>query len=221
MALDFVRLGDALRIARMAVSAGVEWVEAGTPLIKSEGMRAVRVLSQSFPRNSVVADMKTLDAGSIECEMGFRAGAKVVSVSGLAHDSTIRDSVRTASKYDRLLMADLLMSPQPRTRARELEKLGVDMVCLHTGIDAQKALHSKLKVSRNVRDIAQALRIPVAAAGGITPNAVEGLVRAGVKVVIVGGWITSSKDPARASRQMVEKVRDAARLGPVESAPAH
>ncbi len=209
VALDFVRLGDALRVARMAVSSGVGWVEAGTPLIKSEGMRAVEILTRRFPRNTVVADMKTLDAGAVECDMACDAGAKVVSISGLAHDSTVRDSVRTTSKRDRLLMADLLMSPRPRTRALELEKLGVDIVCIHTGIDAQRALHSQLRVNQNVRDIARDLRIPVAAAGGITPDAVEGLVMAGVKVLIVGGWITGSKDPAKASRQMVEKVRDA------------
>jgi 3-hexulose-6-phosphate synthase/6-phospho-3-hexuloisomerase len=215
VALDLIRLPDAVRIAREASSAGIEWLEAGTPLIKSEGMRAVRTLSRRFPRNTIVADMKTLDAGRIESEMAFRAGAGVVSISGLAHDSTVRDSVRTASRHDGMLMADLLMSANPRKRARELEKLGVDIVCLHTGIDVQKSLRSKLRVSRAVRDVTRSVRIPVAAAGGVTPSAVEGLVDAGVKVIIVGGWITGSKDPAHASRQIVEKVRDATRLRPV------
>jgi 3-hexulose-6-phosphate synthase / 6-phospho-3-hexuloisomerase len=215
VALDLVDVGKALQLAREAVDAGIGWLEAGTPLIKSEGMRAVRALSRQFPRNTLVADMKTLDAGTIESEMAFRAGADVVSISGLAHDSTVRDSVRAASKHHGLLMADLLMSPNPRKRALELEKLGVDIVCLHTGIDAQKALHSKLKVSRTVIDTTRSLRIPVATAGGVTPDAVEGLLRAGVKVIIVGGWITGSKDPASASRQIMEKVRDAPSLGAV------
>jgi len=215
VALDLIRLHEAVRIAQEASSAGVEWLEAGTPLIKSEGMRAVRTLSRRFPRNMVVADMKTLDAGRIESQMAFSAGARVVSISGLAHDSTVRDSVRTASRHDGMLMADLLMSANPRKRARELEKLGVDIVCLHTGIDVQKSLRSKLRVSRAVRDVTRSVRIPVAAAGGVTPSAVEGLVDAGVKLIIVGGWITGSKDPAGASRQVVEKVRDATRLRPV------
>ncbi len=215
VALDLIRLHEAVRIAQEASSAGVEWLEAGTPLIKSEGMRAVRTLSRRFPRNMVVADMKTLDAGRIESQMAFSAGARVVSISSLAHDSTVRDSVRTASRHDGMLMADLLMSANPRKRARELEKLGVDIVCLHTGIDVQKSLRSKLRVSRAVREVTRSVRIPVAAAGGVTPSAVEGLVDAGVKLIIVGGWITGSKDPAGASRQVVEKVRDATRLRPV------
>jgi 3-hexulose-6-phosphate synthase / 6-phospho-3-hexuloisomerase len=212
VALDLLDLEKALRIAREAVSSGIGWLEAGTPLIKSQGMRAVKTLSQQFPTNTVVADMKTLDAGAIESEMAFGAGADVVSISGLAHDSTVRDSVRTASKYGRLLMADLLMSTKPRVRARKLEELGVDIVCLHTGIDAQKALHSGIKVSRTVRDIAGTLRIPVATAGGVTPGAVEGLVKAGVKVIIVGGWITGSANPALASRQIMEKIKGVSRL---------
>jgi 3-hexulose-6-phosphate synthase / 6-phospho-3-hexuloisomerase len=212
VALDLLDLRKALPIARQASTAGIGWIEAGTPLIKSEGMRAIRTLGRKFPRNIVVADMKTLDAGKIECEMAFSAGADVVSISGLAHDSTVRDSIRAASTHDGLLMADLLMSANPRIRARELEQLGVDIVCLHTGIDAQKALHSRLKVNRTVVDLARTLRIPVATAGGVTPTTVQGLLSVGVKVIIVGSWITGSKDPATASRQIMEKIREAARL---------
>ena len=211
VALDLVRLEDAVRIARVAAAQGIGWIEAGTPLIKSEGIRAVRVLSRAFPRKTVVADMKTLDAGTVETEMAFRAGAKVVSISGLAHDRTVRDSVRTTARYDGMLMADLLMSTNPRKRARQLESLGVDLVCVHTGVDVQKTLRSRLKVSRTIHDMARALRIPVAAAGGVDPNIAGALVRAGVKVVVVGGWITGSKDPSRASGQVMKKVRAAVR----------
>ncbi len=211
VALDLVRLEDAVRIARMAVSQGIGWLEAGTPLIKSEGMRAVRSLSRTFPRQTVVADMKTLDAGAVETEMAFGAGAKVVSISGLAHDRTVSDSVRTTARYNGMLMTDLLMSPSPRRRGLQLESLGVDIVCVHTGVDVQKALRSKLKVSRTVRDITRALRIPVAAAGGVDPNIAGALVKAGVKVIVVGGWITGSKDPSKASGQVMKKFDEAVR----------
>lgn len=211
IALDLIRLEDAVRIARTAISQGIGWLEAGTPLIKSEGMRGVRALSRSFPSETVVADMKTLDAGAVETEMAFRAGAKVVSISGLAHDRTVRDSIRITARYDGMLMADLLMSPNPRRRAGQLESLGVDLVCVHTGVDVQKALHSRLRVSRTIRDITRALRIPVAAAGGVDPMTAEALVKSGVKVIVVGGWITRSRNPSKASGQVMKKVRDALR----------
>ncbi len=208
LALDLLHIEDALRIARAAARQGIGWVEAGTPLIKSEGMRAVRSLSRAFPKQTIVADMKTLDAGAVETEMAIRAGAKVVSISGLAHDRTIRDSIRTAARLDGILMADLLMSPSPRRRALELERLGVDIVCVHTGVDVQKALHSRLRVGRRLLGITRALRIPVAAAGGVDPKIAGTLVKSGVSVVIVGSWITGSRDPSRASAQIVQKLSE-------------
>lgn len=215
LALDLVRLQDAVRIARMAVSQGIGWLEAGTPLIKSEGMKAVKALSRNYDEATVVADMKTLDAGSIEAEMAFHAGARVVSISGLAHDRTVRDAVRVTTQHDGMLMADLLMAPNPLRRARELENLGVDIVCIHTGVDVQKAFHSKLKVGRNVRKIAKSVNIPVAAAGGVNPRLAGELLDSGVKIIVVGGWITGSKDPSAASRRIMQRVEGSARLGPV------
>jgi len=212
VALDLVRTRDAVKIARAAWSAGIDWLEAGTPLIKSEGMEVVRVLSQTFPRGTVVADMKTLDAGEIEVEMALKAGAQVVSISGLSHDRTIKDAVTAKRRHGGRLMVDLLMSSSPVRRARELEKLGADIVCVHTGVDAQKEHGSGPVVSPMIRRLTRVLRVPVAVAGGINPDSVEGLIRADVKLLIVGGWITGSRDPARASREIMKSV--SATLGP-------
>jgi len=209
VALDLVRTRDAVKIARDAWSAGIDWLEAGTPLIKSEGMEAVRVLSKTFPRGTVVADMKTLDAGMIEVEMALKAGAQVVSVSGLSHDRTIKDAVTAKRRHGGRLMVDLLMSSSPVRRAREVEKLGADIVCVHTGIDAQKERGPGLVVSPGIRRLTKVLQIPVAVAGGINPDLVEGLIRADVKLLIVGGWITGSRDPARASGEIVKSVKAA------------
>src|SRR2546428_9844470 len=92
VALDLIHLKDALRIAKAANRAGVEWIEAGTPLIKSEGIRSVRELKRALPAAVVVADMKTLDAGAIETEIAFEAGADILFFFGLLHDRTINGS---------------------------------------------------------------------------------------------------------------------------------
>src|SRR3972149_9047746 len=193
VALDLVRIRDAVKIARAAWSAGVDWLEAGTPLIKSEGMEVVRVLSQTFPRGAVVADMKTLDAGKIEVEMALKAGAQVVSVSGLSHDRIIKDAVTAKRRHGGRLMVDLLMSSSPVRRARELEKLGADIVCVHTGIDAQKERGPRLVVSPVIGRLAKVLRVPVAVRARVARDPIEGLIRADVKLLIVGGWITGSR----------------------------
>src|SRR2546426_1861042 len=195
VALDLIRMEDALRIAGAANRAGVEWVEAGTPLIKSEGMRSVRELKRALPAAVVVADMKTLDAGAIETEIAFKAGADIVSISGLAHDSTIKDSARVRDRYGGRLMVDLLMTSSPVLRAREVERLGADIICIHTGVDAQKAMRSKLKLSPALSTLARTLKVPLAAAGGISPRLAPRLGGAGGRGLIGGGWITCSTDP--------------------------
>src|SRR2546427_16145 len=207
VALDLIHLKDALRIAKAANRAGVEWIEAGTPLIKSEGMRSVKELKRALPAAVVVADMKTLDAGAVETEIAFEAGAGIVSISGLAHDSTIKGSARVKDRYNRRVMVDLFVNTSRGLRAREGERVGADIICLHTGVDAQKSMRSKLKLSPALSSLARTLKVPLAAAGGIDPRLAPRLAAAGVRVLIVGGWITGSTDPYRAALEVVTSLR--------------
>src|SRR3989441_11681887 len=113
VALDLIKLEDALRIAEAANRAGVEWIEAGTPLIKSEGMRSVKELKRALPDAVVVADMKTLDAGAIETEIAFEAGGDIVSISGFAHDRPSKGAGRVKERYNRRVIGDLVMTTPP------------------------------------------------------------------------------------------------------------
>ncbi len=207
VALDVLTIEDAVRIAKEAHRAGVEWVEAGTPLIKSEGMESVRVLKAKVPEATVVADMKTLDAGAMEMEMALKAGADVVSVSGLSDNSTIRDSAKVKNRYGRAMMVDLLQVTAPAKRAREVESLGADIVCMHTGVDVQKATGTSMKIGPELSELTRTLNIPVATAGGVNPTLAPRLVEAGVRILIVGGWITGSEDPYRAALAVVSSLR--------------
>src|SRR2546428_893933 len=110
VALDLIRMEDALRIAGPANRAGVEWVEAGTPLIKSEGMRSVRELKRALPAAVVVADMKTLDAGAIETEIAFEAGGAILSIFWFGDDSTIKDLAPGRGRFAGRVVVDLLCS---------------------------------------------------------------------------------------------------------------
>ena len=69
ISLDFTSIAKALETARLAVRAGVDWLEAGTPLIVSEGMNSIRALRAEFPGVPIVADMKVMDGGGIEAQM--------------------------------------------------------------------------------------------------------------------------------------------------------
>ena len=85
----------------------------GTPLLKSEGMQAVRVMRQKFPDLILVADMKVADTGALEVEMAAKAGASIVCILADADDSVIAESVRAARKYGIRTMADLINVPDP------------------------------------------------------------------------------------------------------------
>lgn len=197
LALDFVDFHRALKVAEEALKGGVDWLEAGTPLIKSEGLDCVRELKKKFPNVPVVADMKTMDTGALEVEAAAKAGADVVIVLGLADDSTIREAVEAARRVGTKIMADMINVEDMPTRAVELERLGVNYVCVHVGIDQQMRGMKPLEVLKQVVDV---VSIPVAVAGGINSESAAKAVEAGASIVIVGGAITKAEKAEEAAR---------------------
>ena len=192
IALDLINSHRALSIAEDAVKADNKcWLEAGTPLIKSEGMEIIRNLKQRFPNNIIVADMKIIDTGAIEVEMASKAGADVICVLAAANDSTIDDAVKSARKYGSKIMVDLIGVDDKIKRVKELEKYSVDYFCHHIGIDEQMI---GKKPEELLKDIIESSKIPVAVAGGLNSETVSGIVDAGASIIIVGGAITKSKD---------------------------
>ena len=98
--------------------AGVDWVEAGTPLIKSEGLDAVRELKRLFPDKVIVADMKIMDAGRTEVEVAAKAGAQIVDVLGTATDATIAECVQAGKNYGAKIAVDLIAVADPAVADR-------------------------------------------------------------------------------------------------------
>jgi 3-hexulose-6-phosphate synthase/6-phospho-3-hexuloisomerase len=199
LALDFFDLDRALEVAEEAVRGGVDWLEVGTPLIKSEGLNAVREFKRRFPGMVIAADMKTIDTGAAEVEAASKAGADVVIVLGAADDSTVREAVDAARRYGSKVMVDLLNVEDPVGRARRVEELGVDYVCVHVGIDQQMKGMDALDV---LSKVASQCRVPVAIAGGINSETAAKAVELGASVVIVGGAITKAEDAEEAARSI-------------------
>ena len=98
ISLDVTTIDEALELAHAAVRAGVDWLEAGTPLILAEGLRGVQALRAKFPDIPIVADLKTMDGAGLEAEMMFKAGANMVVVMGQAHDASIIEQVKMAKR---------------------------------------------------------------------------------------------------------------------------
>ena len=186
----------ALKIAKEAVEGGADWIEVGTPLIKSEGMNAVRALKREFPNRTIVADMKTVDTGSLEVEMAAKAGAGVVMLLGTADDSTIIESIRTAHQYGVKIMIDLISVPDPVQRSIELAELDVDYINVHTGIDQQMVGVDPINT---LKQICKEVDIPIAVAGGLDHRSASSAVNSGASVIIVGGNIIRSDNVTRSA----------------------
>jgi 3-hexulose-6-phosphate synthase/6-phospho-3-hexuloisomerase len=204
LALDFANLKQALRAAREAVAGGATWVEAGTPLIKSEGLDAVRALRKEFPDRTIVADMKIMDAGRVEVETAAKAGANVVTVLGVASDATIAECVEAGRNYNARIQVDLIECAEPVERALRAQELGASIVGVHTAIDVQMIGGDPLET---LRAVAEAVDIEVAVAGGVNSETAPEAVKAGADIVIVGGAIIKAPDAEEAARVILEAMR--------------
>jgi len=205
VALDLLNEHRALAIAKDSVKGGADWIEAGTPLIKSEGMKIVRKLKEIFPDKILVADMKTMDTGAFETEMAAKAGADVVCVLAASDDSTIIDSIKSGRKYGTKIMVDLIGVKDKVKRAKELEKIGIDYLCIHVGIDEQMIGKKPIEI---LSSVVKNTNVPVAVAGGLNSETVADVVNAGASIVIVGGAITKAKDVTLATKQIKKAIID-------------
>jgi len=200
VALDLMHLKRALEISKEAIEGGADWIEVGTPLIKSEGAEAIRAIKKAFPDHIVVADMKTMDVGGFEVEIAAKAGADVITILGLSDDSTISEASEVAKKYGAKVMVDLMNVDDKIARAKRSVELGAGYICMHTGIDEQ--MKGNVRAEDAVRRVVEAVDVPVAVAGGITSETVADVLKAGASIIIVGGGIIKTEKVTEAAKKI-------------------
>ncbi|MEF8832239.1 MAG: 3-hexulose-6-phosphate synthase [Candidatus Thermoplasmatota archaeon] len=205
VALDLMNLKRAVRIAKDAVEGGVDWIEVGTPLIKSEGMDAIRKLREEFPEKKLIADMKTMDVGGVEVEMAAKAGADIIGVLGAADDETLKEGLRAARNYDSKIFADLIRVEDQVKRAEEVTDLGMDYIGVHIGIDAQMKGEEPGEL---VEKVSEATSLPVAAAGGLNSETAPEIVKRGADIIIVGGAIVKAKDVKKSAENVKKAIQE-------------
>lgn len=187
ISLDLTSIDDALRMAAIAVEAGADWLEIGTPLVLAEGTRAVQALRKEYPDYPLVADLKVMDGGFGEARLYGEAGADAVVVMGRAHDATIERVCEAAEKLDLLVMGDDMGASDYAAEARRLEGLGVGMLIHHIGHD-HRSVHRELGLSplTALPEIVAASTVPVQAVGGLTIEQAVGCPAIGAGVVVFG-----------------------------------
>lgn len=222
ISIDVIDLEEAMRLARAAVRAGADWLEAGTPLILAEGLRAVQALRREFPAVPIVADLKTMDGAGLEAEMMFRAGASMVVVMGQAADASIIEQVKMARRYGGKVMCDVMLCPDKPARARQAQALGVDYIIVHTGFDernyAREQFGRILSPLDDLPAVLQAVTIPVQAVGGLSVDQAIQTLEMGAQIVVFGAPLVISGHEFKARAgfeealgEIVARVRHAAR----------
>jgi 3-hexulose-6-phosphate synthase len=185
LSLDLTSIDEAIETAEIAVAAGVDWLEAGTPLLLAEGLHAVEKLRERFPDHPIVADLKTMDGGYLEAEMMAKAGADFVVVMGRAHEATIRRVVDAGRDYGIKVMGDNLGADDRVACASWMEKLGVDFIVHHIGFD-ERGMIRGLSPLDELDDVVRAVSIPVQAVGGLSIQEAIECPSRGAPLVVVG-----------------------------------
>jgi 3-hexulose-6-phosphate synthase/6-phospho-3-hexuloisomerase len=198
VSLDVTSIDEALALARDAMRAGIDWLEAGTPLILAEGLGGVRALRREFPDVPIVADLKTMDGGYLEAEMMARAGASMVVVMGQAHPATIKAVVKAGRDYGLKVMGDDLAARDKAACARAMQDLGVDYIVHHTGYDERRDVPASPLDELDA--VVAAVTIPVQAVGGLTIEQAISMPRRGAPLVVLGAPLVIDADAFRAAR---------------------
>jgi len=198
ISLDLTDIDEALETAALAMRAGVDWLEAGTPLILAEGLHGVRALREAFPETPIIADLKTMDGGYLEAEMMAKAGATHVVVMARAHPETIKCVVRAGADFGAKVMGDNLGCPDMIAGAKELEDLGCDYVIHHIGYDERRGIaaagHRMPNPLDQLREVVASVRVPVQAVGGLTLEQAIQCPQYGAPLVVLGAPLTIDAD---------------------------
>jgi 3-hexulose-6-phosphate synthase len=185
ISLDLETLQEALEVAAVAVAAGVDYLEVGTPLILGEGLHAIEALHKRFPDKGIVADIKCMDGGYPEAVMMAKAGATHVVVMSVAHDGTVKGAVKAGKEFGIKVMADIMLVPDKVAEAKRMEAMGVDYIVLHTGFDERHEEVWKTPMT-DIEAVAKAVKIPVQAVGGLSIEQVIQAPKLGAPLVVVG-----------------------------------
>lgn len=186
------------------INKHIDIIEIGTPLVKAEGLDVVKEFKEF--RKPIVADLKTMDTGFLEAEMAFKAGADISSVCGTADDSTIQGAVKVARRRGKEILVDLIAVKNVVKRTKEIMKLGVDYIGVHTGIDMQ----GKESVLVNLKKVSKIVggKVKVVVAGGINIKNIGKIIEYDVDVVVVGSAITKAKNPLKVAKVLKEVVEN-------------
>ena len=218
VAMDHPSIEHHLKVVKDLPKSDRIILEVGTPFLKRYGMDAIKKIRELAPQKFIVADLKTLDVGKLEIDFVFDATADAGVASGLASSSSIDKFLLEAHRMGMYGFVDTMEVEDPIAKLSKLKEVP-DVVILHRAIDveqdtgtqspdaAQKARWAAIpKIKELYKDKKLASgrdRVLVAVAGGIEPETAKYALDMGADILIVGRFITSSKDVENAMRRLL------------------
>ncbi|MGD6842836.1 3-hexulose-6-phosphate synthase [Bacillus infantis] len=204
LALDLVNIPEAIELVK-EVEEHIDVVEIGTPVVINEGLKAVKEVKEAFPNLKVLADLKIMDAAGYEVMKASEAGADIITILGAAEDESIKGAVEEAKKQGKKILVDMIAVKDLKGRAKELDELGVDYICVHTGYDLQAVGQNSFEDLKTIKSVVKNAKTAIA--GGIKLDTLPEVVKAQPDLVIVGGGITSQDDKKAAASKMQEIIK--------------
>ena len=204
LALDLVDIPGAIELVK-EVEEYIDVVEIGTPVVINEGLKAVKEVKAAFPNLTVLADLKIMDAAGYEVSQASAAGADIITILGTAEDESIKGAVEEAKKQGKQILVDMIAVKDIATRAKELDALGADYICVHTGYDLQAVGKNSFEDLHTIKSVVKNAKTAIA--GGIKLETLPEVIKENPDLIIVGGGITSKDDKRVIARKMQELIK--------------
>ncbi|MCM3113709.1 3-hexulose-6-phosphate synthase [Neobacillus sp. MER 74] len=203
LALDLVNIPEAIQLVK-EVEEHIDIVEIGTPVVINEGLHAVKAIKEAFPNLKVLADLKIMDAAGYEVMKASEAGADIVTILGTAEDMSIKGAAEEAKKQGKKILVDMIAVKDLAGRAKEVDAMGVDYICVHTGYDLQAVGKNSFEDLQTIKSVVKNAKTAIA--GGIKLDTLPEVIKVQPDLVIVGGGITGQADKKAAAAKMQQMI---------------
>jgi len=205
VALDVTNLEKAKEILQQLPASDRIILEAGTPLVKKYGAGVVHELRSVAKDSFIISDLKTLDVGQVEVDVAFEETADAVVASGLASKDTVDKFIYEAKRLGTYSFVDMMDVSNPLRVLESYEQLP-DVVIIHRGIDEEKAGAPRWTLVGEIKKAFKERKLLVAVAGGIEPSNLKTALDAQADIIVVGRYITQSRDVNRAARDFLDQL---------------
>ncbi|MGE7686774.1 3-hexulose-6-phosphate synthase [Peribacillus simplex] len=205
LALDLVNIPEAIELVK-EVEEHIDIVEIGTPVVINEGLHAVKAVKEAFPNLKVLADLKIMDAAGYEVMKASEAGADIITILGTAEDMSIKGAVEEAKKQGKKILVDMIAVKDLAGRAKEVDTMGVDYICVHTGYDLQAVGKNSFEDLQTIKSVVKNAKTAIA--GGIKLETLPEVIKVNPDLVIIGGGITGQADKKAAAAKMQQMIKE-------------